>query len=515
MLKNKFVGRIPFRVFVLAFGMVLVVSALRVFAAPPINLSAVNQYNQLSFGDANLENSYVQGPVAYGGDGTFDGVSLATNLFNAPCPSGDAVVEIAGSVVYTTGTVFGGSGRYGSTLTTGSQTFGCSQDSWTQAAPTVDFATLQSDLTALSGSLTSAVTTGPMKIRDCYISASRTTSDLNVYNIDGSIFENTNLARYCSLTIQASCNATVLLNISGTNLNLTNFDLTLGNNGLTPNRILVNFYEAQTLNLNKVQINGTVLAPLANVTGAVSNTTYNRIIGGLFAQELNGQFNSEEAPFIGGSQDGCPTTLTYDFGDLPDSYSVNLLENGARHEIGNLFLGNDVDDETDGQPTIGADGDAVGDDGIVTDPATWSSDVPNGGSFMTYASGDGCLNGWIDWNEDGDFDDANEQIVTNALVDTVGSVINFDVQYVPMGSNRYARFRLTERTDVNGQLLCTDTIEPTGFYQNGEVEDYLYIFADATAVSLKSAETSTPTIALILLLTLSLGMATVTLRRRA
>lgn len=504
-IKNLLGGK-SLRVSVFTLCLLFVVTSITVFAAPPIDLSTVNQYNQLSFGDANLTDGYVQGNVAYGGNATLNDLSLSTSLFNAPCPNGQTAVQVAGAVDYNNGTIFGGGGSYGTTLTVANQNFGCNLDNWTQAAPSVDFTAVENQLTTLSADLSSAVTTGPLKIRDCFISAGQTTSDLNVYNIDGSIFENLDPSKSCTFAINASCSATVVINISGTDLNLTNFDLTLGGGGVAPSQVLVNFYEAQTLNFNNVQFNGTILAPLATVTGNTSATVYNRIIGGLFAQELNGQFHSESAPFVAGPQNGCE--LTYDFGDLPDNYSVNLLENGARHELGDLFLGNTVDNEDDGQPSMSADGDAIGDDGIVTTPETWSSDIPNGGSLMTVASGDGCLNGWIDWNEDGDFDDANEHIIMNELVSNVGSTINFDVQYVPAGGTRYARFRLTERTDVNGQLLCVDDVAPTGFYRNGEVEDYQYIFADATAVTLSSAETTTPTLSLVLLLTLSLGMVT-------
>jgi choice-of-anchor A domain-containing protein len=506
-------GRKTFHFSILAVSLFFLVAAVRVFAAPPIDLSSVNQYNQLSFGNANLVNSYVQGNVAYGGNATFDQVSLATSSYIAPCPTGNTVVEVAGSVNYLVGTIFGGSGRYGTTLSSGSQIFGCHLDSWVQGASTLNFTALQSQLTTLANQLTSAVVTGPFKVRDCYISATRTNSDLNVYNVDGAIFENIDTNRHCTFAIEAPCSSTVLINVSGTNLNLTNFDLTLGSGGLSSSQVLVNFYEAQTINLNNVQIAGTVLAPLATVTGAVSSSKYNRIVGGLFVDELNGQFNSEAAPFVAGPQSGCE--LTYDFGDLPNSYSVKLLENGARHEIGNLYLGNTVDAEADGQPSPSAEGDTVGDDGIVTNPESWSSNVPNGGLLSTVASGLGCLNGWIDWNQDGDFDDANEQIVDNQPVSTAGAIINFQVQYVASGQTRFARFRITEQTDVNGQMVCVDNIAPTGLYKNGEVEDYLYVFADATAVTLQSAETPPPSIPVLLLLALMLGMATWVVRRRA
>lgn len=496
----------------LALGLILIMIATRVFAAPNIDLSSVNQYNQISFGDADLENSYAFGSVAYGGNARFDTVSLSTQSSNIPCPSGNTVVEVAGNVEYIDGKIFGGSGRHGGTLNQGSQTFDCNQDNWVQAPPTVNFAAIQTELTNLSSDLANATVTGPLKIGDCFVDATKTNSDLNVYNIDASIFENPDPNRTCTFVIDASCSATILINISGTTIDLNNFNLTLAGGALSPSRVLVNFYEAQTINFNNVQIGGTVLAPLATVNGAVSNAFLNRIIGGLYAAELNGQFNSELAPFVAGPQSGCE--LAYDFGDLPDQYSVNLLENGARHEIGSLFLGNTIDQEPDGQPSPGADGDASDEDGIVADPSTWTSNTVGGGNISTFASGAGCLNGWLDWNNDGDFDDADEHIIINTAVDAVGKQISFDVQYVPMGSIRYARYRLTEQIFVNGQASCDYEVSPTGFYKNGEVEDYQYIFADATAVTLTSAETAPATASLILSLALALGLTTVTFVRR-
>ena len=50
-----------------------------------------------------------------------------------------------------------------------------------------------------------------------------------------------------------------------------------------------------------------------------------------------------------------------DYGDCPEPYPTLLADNGARHGLAdpNLYLGNSMDTESDGQPTLEADGDDV------------------------------------------------------------------------------------------------------------------------------------------------------------
>ncbi|MCG8462795.1 MAG: choice-of-anchor D domain-containing protein, partial [Holophagales bacterium] len=109
-----------------------------------------------------------------------------------------------------------------------------------------------------------------------------------------------------------------------------------------------------------------------------------------------------------------------DFGDAPDidpsvapsSYPTLLANDGARHALGaGLFLGAGVDAETDGRP----DGGAAGDDsaGIDDEDGVTFSALGRGGSASVdvVASGAGLLNAWIDWNQDGDWQDAGERIL--------------------------------------------------------------------------------------------------------
>lgn len=156
-----------------------------------------------------------------------------------------------------------------------------------------------------------------------------------------------------------------------------------------------------------------------------------------------------------------------DFGDAPASYPVTIAQNGARHGTTGPTLGTLRDAENDGLPTAGATGDDANntddEDGVTTLNVTIGT---NQTIQVNVAGGNGFLNAWIDFNQDGDWDDAGERIFTNTPVFT-GS--NFPVvPLIPLtatSGTTFARFRLTS-TPVGG------TPTPTGALPDGEVEDY-------------------------------------------
>ncbi|WP_254506951.1 GEVED domain-containing protein [Anatilimnocola floriformis] len=152
-----------------------------------------------------------------------------------------------------------------------------------------------------------------------------------------------------------------------------------------------------------------------------------------------------------------------DFGDAPDSYGTLLASNGPRHAVSTaLRLGATVDGETDGAPSVGAIGDGADEDGVTISPI-----VANGTTTIVanVTGGSGFLNAWIDWNHDGDFGDAGEQVVINQAVITGANSINVPVPAaaaVGAATTTYARFRLTSVSGTGS----------TGLALDGEVEDY-------------------------------------------
>jgi uncharacterized repeat protein (TIGR01451 family) len=153
-----------------------------------------------------------------------------------------------------------------------------------------------------------------------------------------------------------------------------------------------------------------------------------------------------------------------DYGDAPDpTYPTLLASDGARHIMdGIAFLGNVVDEDLDGQPNATATGD---DDGSDDEDGVALLGTLNAGisaNLLVTASVGGVLSTWIDFNADGDWDDAGEQAFADESL-SAGS--NALVLSVPTGASvgqTYARFRFSTQAGLM----------PTGLAADGEVEDY-------------------------------------------
>ncbi len=154
-----------------------------------------------------------------------------------------------------------------------------------------------------------------------------------------------------------------------------------------------------------------------------------------------------------------------DFGDAPDlTYPTWLVSNGARHNIvSGVYLGRGVDGEEDGQPNALATGDDLVDtddeDGVI-----FATDLIPGqtATLQVTASTLGVLNAWIDWNADGDWDDADEQIATDLTLAAGNNTLVIDVPGRAEAGETFARFRLS----------TTRGLEYYGLAPDGEVEDY-------------------------------------------
>jgi subtilisin family serine protease len=165
---------------------------------------------------------------------------------------------------------------------------------------------------------------------------------------------------------------------------------------------------------------------------------------------------------VAGLQFGVKNPAVFDFGDLPAPYPTTLAQNGARHGTSAYFLGARIDNEFDGQPSFDAQGDDNSnddEDGIIVDP------LIAGGTGRLIASASrhlGYLQGWMDFNNNGSFNDPGERILTNKLLLPGVNEVLFDIPDQILGTTVYARFRYGE-FGINSV---------TGAAQIGEVEDY-------------------------------------------
>lgn len=171
------------------------------------------------------------------------------------------------------------------------------------------------------------------------------------------------------------------------------------------------------------------------------------------------------------------TLTNYDFGDLPAAYNITTLaDDGARHVIGDLYLGTAVDGEADGQESPNADGDdtnGVDDEDGITLVGTWVVGA-NGGTVDVVASGAGCLSGWIDWDNNNNFTGAGDAVIVMAEVAAGANTVSFDI---PAGTDLtetfFGRFRLVPDTGASPDCSDDTPVGLTGEVINGEVEDHL------------------------------------------
>jgi len=179
--------------------------------------------------------------------------------------------------------------------------------------------------------------------------------------------------------------------------------------------------------------------------------------------------------------------LTSDFGDAPDistgvgknDYQTLASNGGASHVIdgsaNKLFLGVGVDGEPGNQqsPTAMLDDQFTGTGRDDEDGVLNSLDLINtlgSGPVVTLQATNltgrsAKLSGWIDFNQNGVFDNATERVQITVPDGTTNGrfTLTFPLAPGPVVGKTYARFRLS--TDAAAS-------NPTGVASDGEVEDY-------------------------------------------
>lgn len=161
--------------------------------------------------------------------------------------------------------------------------------------------------------------------------------------------------------------------------------------------------------------------------------------------------------------------VVLDFGDAPFPYPTLQTNNGARHAISPGFqLGSRIDAEADGQPNANA----LGDD-LVIAPFSLPASDEDGVSFGTMVSGQiatvvvvasqvGRLDAWIDFDVNGNWAGAADQIFVNTPLAVGANTLTFAVPSGALPGSTFARFRLSKKGG-----LPFDGPTP-----DGEVEDY-------------------------------------------
>ncbi|NES94183.1 MAG: choice-of-anchor A family protein [Desertifilum sp. SIO1I2] len=218
------------------------------------SLGIASDYNVFVFGDMN-QSSDSEGRVAVGGNATFTNFGIGDRL---PGSNGaDTRLVVGGDLKYNGGQIFGGGAVVGGNVTSPVY-FNCpSTCGVTQGSP-INFSAAKQELMALSSHLGSLGTTGSTEYKWGGIHIQGSNNDLNVFTIDGSQFAKSS---YLNLS-GVGQNSTVVFNVLGSSVNISNFGLNLG--GIDKSKVLFNFVDATSVSTTGFSFQGSVLATQAH-----------------------------------------------------------------------------------------------------------------------------------------------------------------------------------------------------------------------------------------------------------
>ena len=257
---------------------------------------------------------------------------------------------------------------------------------------------------------------------------------------------------------------------------------------------------ASSTSLGNVVADTVILIETSLLDATTFSIPFSQRLAFIEAGELMGEFEGlENGAFVslGGSEaqiqyqhQSSPNRFSLigfgqaDFGDAPAPYPTTQAMDGAAHGNAGPFLGllRDIESDADIGATVNfllddESGDSVSirvgdgsdEDGVSVTGALVAGDIAMRGGLVVTSSSQGSLDAWIDFNQDGDWSDADEQIFESKALAAGSNRMLFTIPASALVGNAWARFRLSS----------TGGLAPTGSAVDGEVEDYLFTFVSA------------------------------------
>jgi uncharacterized repeat protein (TIGR01451 family) len=155
-----------------------------------------------------------------------------------------------------------------------------------------------------------------------------------------------------------------------------------------------------------------------------------------------------------------------DFGDAPAPYPA------AQHVLHpNFHLGNSIDAELTAMTDATATGDDLNgtddEDGVIFDTPLTAGLTANITVTASLDYQQAYFNGWLDFNADGDWDDAGERIFNNIQLIAGANALSFNVPINAERGETFARFRLSAGSPIDSYAGFGAELS-----QSGEIEDY-------------------------------------------
>jgi choice-of-anchor A domain-containing protein len=276
------------------FGVALLPGA----RAEAVGLGLASDFNLFMFGDVERTSGDVFGRAAVGGDAQFTDFWISRT--HPSDPSGNLIV--GGNL--TLNRVSIGSDKQGSAIVGGSWSITDSGNPSIIQGQPIDFAAEKAYLTQYAKFWAGLPATGITTIVSGNVTLTGSNPLLNIFTLPGS-----DLGKI-RLDIQVPKGSTVLVNLSGEHARM--YELGYGTNSIDPHFILYNFYEASILDLRNIGVEGSILAPYAQINFESGNVEGNLI--GLSLRSYKGE--EHDYPFEG------------DLPSVPEAASLLLLGSG-------------------------------------------------------------------------------------------------------------------------------------------------------------------------------------------
>ncbi len=191
--------------------------------------------------------------------------------------------------------------------------------------------------------------------------------------------------------------------------------------------------------------------------------------GAPYGRVVDGDIDGTSRIDMGAFERAMPP-VTRDYGDAPLNFPTQAANNGASHIVDVLFLGQYIDAEVDGTPSLAADADDNNlipddEDGITFTQGTTMFAGQQFSFTVDASQAGGYLRIWIDLNGNGVWE-ASEKVHDAQMTDT-SEVVTVDVPGDASIGDTYLRVRLSSAENAGGE-------NPGGAdAASGEVEDYV------------------------------------------
>lgn len=240
-------------------------------------------YNAFVIGSYNGYNSDVQGRLAAGGAVSLTNYGVATNLNSSA--NGTNTLVAGGGFSGTNGQLYYGDAAVGgaSSLTG----FNIRSGTVTSGSP-IDFVEQAGLIGSLAGSLGQLQANGATENQWGTVRLTGSNAGLNIFTVNASDLSSAN-----NFVITAPTGSEVLVNVIGGSASMRNMGFSV--NGVSSSDVLMNFYQAGSLDLGGIGIWGSILAPNAAV-----NFNNGQLNGLLVAASFNGGGELHNTGYTGG-----------------------------------------------------------------------------------------------------------------------------------------------------------------------------------------------------------------------